>query len=164
MASHRRRGRGLTAQPCERLSRPSCGRSSAVLDGEGVAFWPVSGRIEESSTAAALSNALVALHKEQFGRGPTLARSHFAGPDVSVTIFHDALLPAEKALVDMGEQLRVQESRLFFQEATRDRFIATIEEIVGRKVVSFHSTCDARTGTVIEIAIFERRASDDDGA
>ena len=29
---------------------------------------------------AAVSNALVALHKEQFGRGPTTARSHFAGP------------------------------------------------------------------------------------
>ena len=117
----------------------------------------MSGRIEESSTTAALSNALVALHKEQFGRGPTLVRSHFAGPDVSVTIFQDALLPAEKALAEMGEHLRVQETRLFFQEATRDRFIKTIEDVVGRKVFSFHSTCDARTGTVIEIAVFERR-------
>jgi uncharacterized protein YbcI len=118
---------------------------------------PVTGRVEESSTAAALSNALVTLHKEQFGRGPTSVRTHFAGPDVTVTIFQNALLPAEKALVEMGEHLRVQEGRLFFQEATRDRFIGTIEDIVGRKVVSFHSTCDARAGTVIEIAILEPR-------
>ena len=112
----------------------------------------------------ALSNALVALHKEQFGRGPTRARSDFAGSDVVVTVFYDALLPAEKALVEMGESMRVQESRLFFQEATRDRFIQTIERIVRRKIHSFHSTCDPRTGTVMEIAIFEPRESDSNGS
>jgi uncharacterized protein YbcI len=112
---------------------------------------------DPSSTTMALSNALVALHKEQFGRGPTHARSDFAGPDVVVTVFYDALLPAEKALAEMGEVMRVQESRMFFQEATRDQFIKTIEEIVHRKVHSFHSTCDARVGIVMEIAVFEPR-------
>ena len=108
-----------------------------------------------SSIAADVSNALVALHKHQFGRGPTTARTDFAGPDVMVTVFYDALLPAEKALVEMGEVLRVLESRVFFQEATRDQFIEVIEHIVRRKVHSFHSTCDPRTGIVIEVAIFE---------
>jgi uncharacterized protein YbcI len=112
---------------------------------------------QESSIGAALSNALVALHKEQFGRGPTTARTYFAGPDAMVTIFYDALLPAEKSLVEMGEILRVLESRAFFQEATRARFIQVIEQIVHRKVHSFHSTSDPRTGTVVEIAIFEPR-------
>ena len=112
------------------------------------------------STVLALTNSLVALHKEQFGRGPTNARSEFAGPDVIVTVFYDALLPAEKALVEIGEPMRVQEARLFFQEATRDRFIQTIERLVRRKVYSFHSTCDPRTGTVMEIAILEPRESD----
>jgi uncharacterized protein YbcI len=115
------------------------------------------------SILAAASDALVALHKEQFGRGPTTARSNFAGPDVLVTVFYDALLPAEKALVEMGETLRVLEARAFFQEATRDRFIQTIEQIVLRKIHSFHSTCDPRTGIVVEIAIFEPRDSAEDG-
>ena len=109
-----------------------------------------------------LSNALVALHKEHFGRGPTRARTNFAGPDTSVTVFHDALLPAERALVEIGEVIRVQESRVFFQEATRQRVIDTIEQVTGRKVSSFHSTCDARAGVVIEIAIFEPEGSDGD--
>ena len=104
-----------------------------------------------------VSNALVALHKEQFGRGPMRARTLFAGPDVVVTIFDDALLPAEQAMVDLGEPLRVQEARVFFQDATRDRFISTVERVTSRKVVSFHSTCDARAGVVIEIAVFEPR-------
>ena len=118
----------------------------------------------EGSRALALSNALVALHKEQFGRGPTSVRTSFAGPDLVVTVFQDALLPAEKALVEMGEILRVQEGRLFFQEATRGRFIETIEQIVLRKVRSFHSTCDARAGIVIEVAVLEPRSSNGAGA
>ncbi|MDP9383892.1 MAG: DUF2294 domain-containing protein [Actinomycetota bacterium] len=112
------------------------------------------------SMRAAVSNALVGLHKQQFGRGPTKARTDFAGPDVLVTVLQNALLPAEKALAEMGEHIRVMEARAFFEEATRDQFIRTIEEIVRRKIYSFHSTCDPRTGIVIEIAVFEPPDSD----
>ena len=54
--------------------------------------------------------------------------------------------------------MRVLEARGFFQEATRDRFIETIEKVVDRKIRSFHSTCDPRAGVVIEVAIFESPA------
>ena len=40
------------------------------------------------SPMSAVSNAMVALHKEQFGRGPTRATSHFAGDD---TIWRNTL-------------------------------------------------------------------------
>jgi uncharacterized protein YbcI len=98
---------------------------------------------ERQSMTAAPSDALVALHKEQFGRGPTRARTDFAGPDITVTVLHDALTPAEKALLET-ETMRVHESRISFQEATRDRFVETIERVTTRKVHSFHSTCNAR--------------------
>jgi uncharacterized protein YbcI len=101
-----------------------------------------------------LSNAFVALHKEQFGRGPTRARSHFAGPDTLVCVLHEVLLPAEHALVGIGEQQRVRESRLFMQVATRARFIEVIEGIVGRKVLSFVSASDPDRNLVVETCIF----------
>ena len=66
-----------------------------------------------------VSNAMVRLHKEQFGRGPTKVRSNFAGRDTLVSVLENTLLPAELALVEMGQQDRVQESRLFFQTAHR---------------------------------------------
>jgi uncharacterized protein YbcI len=103
-----------------------------------------------------VSNAMVALHKEQFGRGPTAARSDFAGQDTLVCTLENALLPAEHAMVKLGQQLRVQESRLFLQNAAAERMTSTIEEIVGRKVRAFGSACDPTTGTVMEIFIFER--------
>ena len=104
---------------------------------------------------ASVSNAMVRLHKEQFGRGPTKARSHFAGRDTLVSVLENTLLPAELALVEMGQQERVQESRLFFQTATRRKFITTVEEIVGRKVVAFSSATDPDAATVWEIYNFE---------
>src|SRR4051812_7970824 len=109
----------------------------------------------DATTVATVSNAMVALHKEQFGRGPTRTRTYFAGPDAMITVLEDALLPAEKAMVAMGEAMRVQATRLLLQEATRDRFIQTVEQIVHRKVRSFQSACDAHAEVVTEIMIFE---------
>ena len=71
---------------------------------------------QERSPANALqavSNAMVKLHKEQFGRGPTNARSYFAGPDTLVCTLEDSLLPAERTMVEMGEDQRVRETRMF---------------------------------------------------
>jgi uncharacterized protein YbcI len=101
-----------------------------------------------------VSNAMVRLHKEQFGRGPTRARSHFAGRDTLVCVLEETLLPAELALVEIGQQERVQEARLFFQMATRGKFIRAVEEIVDRKVDAFSSATDPDAATVWEIYNF----------
>ena len=61
---------------------------------------------------------MVVLHKEQFGRGPTNARSHFAG-DALLCVLDDASLPAERKMVQMGEHQRVRETRTAFQVAER---------------------------------------------
>ena len=110
---------------------------------------------------AAVSNAMVALHKEQFGRGPDGARSHFAGPDALVCVLHNALLPAERKLVAMGEHERVRESRVAFQVATTEEFIAAVEQIVGRKVLAFASATDAFNDVVFENYVFEPVSSGD---
>jgi uncharacterized protein YbcI len=105
----------------------------------------------DGSVVARVSNALVALHKEQFGRGPLRARTAFAGDDTLVCTLQDALLPAEQAMVEMGHQHRVQESRLFFQTATRAKFVDAVEAITGRAVVAFASATDPDAGVVWEI-------------
>src|SRR4051794_19693362 len=116
---------------------------------------------QQGASMSAVSNAMVALHKEQFGRGPTLARSHFAGPDSLICILQDALLPAERAMVEMGEAHRVRESRLWFQVATSQRFIDAVERIVKRTVYSFASATDPERGVVMEIFVFEAENSAD---
>ena len=110
-----------------------------------------------------ISNAMVALHKEQFGRGPTKAQSHLAGTDALVCIMDDALLPAERAMVEMGEQQRVRESRMFFQVATADTFIAAVERITGRTVRAFASATDPDRGVVMENFVFAPEPHRDGG-
>jgi uncharacterized protein YbcI len=105
----------------------------------------------DGSVLSRVSNAMVALHKEQFGRGPVRARTAFAGDDTLVCTLQDALLPAERALVEIGHQERVQESRMFFQMATRAKFIAAVEELTGRTVVAFSSATDPDAAVVWEV-------------
>jgi uncharacterized protein YbcI len=116
-----------------------------------------------ATTLQAVSNAMVSLHKEQFGRGPTQARADFAGPDTLVCVLRDVLLPAERKLVAMGDQGRVRESRLAFQAATQDDFIAAVEQIVYRKVTAFASGIDPDANVVFETFYFEPLASNGDG-
>jgi uncharacterized protein YbcI len=124
-------------------------------------------RLDEQRGAgvlAAVSKALVSLHKEQFGRGPTLARTHYAGNDVLICVMEDALLPAERMMVKMGDQQRVRESRTAFQAATRDQFVSTIEAIIHRQVQAFASAIDADEGIVWEIFNLEPDGAQGDGA
>ena len=113
----------------------------------------------QQSMMAAVAKALVALHKEQFGRGPTKARAHFAGPDTLVCVLEDALLPAERKLVALGNQATVRETRGAFQVATADEFIAVVEVIVFRTVRAFASAVDPDANVVFENYSFEPAAA-----
>jgi len=59
---------------------------------------------EEARTSVLmeLSNTMVRIYKELFGRGPTKARSHWAGPDAVTCFLEDTLTPAERNLLKMG--------------------------------------------------------------
>ena len=111
-----------------------------------------------------LSNALVRLYKEHFGRGPTSTRSMWAGPDTIVCILEDSLTPPERLLQQMGAHDRLREMRTFFQYAHEEAFRAEVERIIGRRVRSFLSSFDPRTGTSGEVFVLERVDIDEDDA
>ncbi len=96
----------------------------------------------EVSLMSSISNEMVRLYKEQFGRGPTKVRSHWAGPDVLLVLLENTLTPAERNLVKMGEHQRLRDVRMFFQYATVREFCEPIERLTKRKVRSFHSSID----------------------
>ena len=122
------------------------------------------GMQEQGSTALqGVSSAMVKLHKEQFGRGPTHARADFAGPDALMCVLHDVLLPAERKMVEMGDQNRVRDSRTAFQAATQDEFVSAVEQIVFRKVIGFASGVDPDANMVFECFYFEPLQSGSDG-
>jgi uncharacterized protein YbcI len=111
------------------------------------------------SVMLAVSNEMVRLHKEQFGRGPTRSRAAFAGRDTLVCTLEDVLVPAELKLVELGHEERVRDTRTSFQAATQGEFIAAVEQLILRKVRAFASAVDVKANVAYEIFTFER--SDD---
>ena len=100
------------------------------------------------SVQMAISNEMVRLYKERFGRGPTKTRTHWAGPDVIAVILEETLTPVERSLVAMGEHQRLRDLRMFFQYATVPQFCEPIERLTGRKVRAFISGIDTEADGV----------------
>src|SRR3954469_22914597 len=106
------------------------------------------------SVTMAISNEMVRLYKEQFGRGPTRVRTYWCGDDVLTVMLEDTLTAAERNLVGMQEHQRLRDMRLFLQYASVDEFCGPIERITGRKVRSFISGIDTVVdGLAVEIFV-----------
>src|SRR3954470_24469572 len=97
-----------------------------------------------SSVLMEISNTMVRLFKEQFGRGPTAARTHWAGPDALITVLEETLTPAGRSRVELAEHHRLRDTRMFFQYATVSKFCEPVEQITGRVVKAFHSSIDTK--------------------
>ena len=78
--------------------------------------------------------------------------------------WNDALLPAERVMVRLGDQQRVREARAALQAATSDQFVDAIQRIVNRTAVAFASAIDADQGVVWELFDFEPAGPRNDGA
>ena len=112
-------------------------------------------RNDEPSMLAQVSRTMVRLYKEQFGRGPTRARTEWAGRDLIVCLLEDTLTPTEKNLRALGEHQRLRDIRMLFQYAAAQQFIGPVEKITGRRVRSFISGIDTAKDIAIETFILE---------
>lgn len=106
---------------------------------------------ESDSVRATLSREMVRLYKEQFGRGPTRAKTEFAGPDIVIVTLENSLTPAEQSLVDMGEHQRLRDTRMYFQHATEEEFCEVIHRVLGRRVRAFISGIDTSADVSSEV-------------
>jgi uncharacterized protein YbcI len=109
----------------------------------------------DNSLLAELSREMVRLYKDLFGRGPTRARSDFAGPDTLICTLEDSLTPAERRLAQMGEHQRLRDTRLYFQYSSNDEFLATVERVTGRRVRAFISGIDTQLDVSAEVFYLE---------
>ena len=85
-----------------------------------------------ASVLLEISNTMVRLYKDIFGRGPTKVRTHWTGPDALSVILEDTLIHAERNMLRMGEHQRLRDTRMFFQYATVRDFCEPVERLTGR--------------------------------
>jgi uncharacterized protein YbcI len=115
-----------------------------------------------TTTLMSISREMVRLYKDQFGRGPTKARTHWAGPDMIICLLEETLTPAERNLVELGEHQRLRDTRMFFQYAMLEEFCAPIERLTGRTVKAFFSSVDTKVeGASIEAFLLHPQDSEE---
>ncbi|HEX2397116.1 MAG TPA: Na-translocating system protein MpsC family protein [Solirubrobacteraceae bacterium] len=102
----------------------------------------------------AISTRIVALYKQLYGKGPTRARTCYQD-DVILVLMHGGFTPVERTLHRAGRDAAVAAQRAEFQEAVKGRFVAAIEELVGRRVQAFMSSSSAQPELSAEIFVLE---------
>jgi uncharacterized protein YbcI len=122
-----------------------------TLDSRAAARPDADGR---TSVLAGISDEMVRLYKEQFGRGPNRVRTSWCGDDILTTVLEDTLTPAERNLAALGEHQRLRDTRMVFQYANVREFCEPVERLTGRTVRSFISGIDTEVnGLSIETFI-----------
>src|SRR3954452_13020289 len=107
----------------------------------------------EHGTLSAISNEMVRVYKEQFGRGPTKTRTQWAGPDIIVVTLEQTFTPAERKLRALGEHGRLRDLRMLFQYAEVAAFCEPVERLTGRTVQSFISGIDTEADLASEMFV-----------
>ena len=100
----------------------------------------------------AISDGMVALLKEFYGRGPTRTKSYYAD-DLVVCVLRGGFTRVEETLLEGGRGAAVIQQRVEFQELMRERFEAVIEEATGRRVIGFMSGNQQHPDMMCEVFI-----------
>ena len=94
--------------------------------------------VAHGDVLTAISDGMVALLKEFYGRGPTRTKSYYED-DLVVCLLRGGFSRVEETLLDGGRGAAVIQQRVEFQEVMRERFANVVEQATGRRVIGFMS-------------------------
>src|SRR6202049_1730785 len=100
----------------------------------------------------AISDGMVGLLKEFYGRGPTRAKSYYSD-DLVVCVLRGGFSRVEQTLLGGGRGTAVIQQRMEFQEVMRGRFTEVIESATGRRVIGFMSGNQQHPDLMCEVFI-----------
>ena len=80
----------------------------------------------------AISDGMVALLKEFYGRGPTRAKAYYHD-DLVVCVLRGGFSRVEETLLEGGRGPAVIQQRMEFQEVMRERFTGVIQDATGHR-------------------------------
>jgi uncharacterized protein YbcI len=108
-------------------------------------------RLGGGQLLAAISNRIVQIQREHYGRGPMKAKTYALDDLVVVVMRGTGFTPLEKTMLDSGDPERIVEMRHEFQHMMTKRFTDTIEELTGRRVLAFLSQAHVEPDLSIEM-------------
>jgi uncharacterized protein YbcI len=104
---------------------------------------------------AAVTNGIVQLFREYYGRGPTKAKSYILDDRIVVCVLEETMTQVEKTLVENGHGDKVRDVRLTFQGAMADEFKRQVSEGMGRNVIAYHSQLTLEPDIGFEFFVLE---------
>lgn len=106
------------------------------------------------SLPARVSNTIVAAMKELYGRGPTHAKTYLCDEYV-FCVLSGGLTRDEETMIRGGEQDAVRDYRLRFQSVIAPELIRHVEDVLGQRVVSYHSQVLFDPDRLVEIFVLD---------
>jgi uncharacterized protein YbcI len=103
---------------------------------------------------ATITNALVSLHKEFYGKGPVKAKT-FLVNDTVICILEGGFTIVERTLIDAGEATAVHDIRHRFQAVMKSQFSGVVEEALGRTVRAYMSQVHTDPDIAVELFMLE---------
>jgi uncharacterized protein YbcI len=100
----------------------------------------------------AISDGIVALLKEFYGRGPTRTKTYYED-DLVVCLLRGGFSRVEQTLLEGGRGSSVIQQRMDFQDVMRERFQGVIERATGRRVIGFMSGNQQHPDIMCEVFI-----------
>ena len=99
-----------------------------------------------------ISNAIVALYKKHFGKGPTRCRT-YVEQELVIVVLGEGYTAGERTLLEAGKWFEVREARLIWQDSMEELFVSAIEELTGRSVTAFMSANRQEPDFAVEIFV-----------
>ena len=96
------------------------------------------GNAGEHSAKLEISNGIVQLMSNHYGRGPNKAKT-FVVDHYVLVVLEDLLTRAETTMVENGHADMVRDMRITFQADMADEFKGVVEGALGRKVLTYQS-------------------------
>jgi uncharacterized protein YbcI len=115
---------------------------------------PRADRLQGGALMTAISNRIVGMLRDHYGRGPMKAKTYVLD-DIVVCVLRDGFTAIEQTMVDSGQPERVVEMRREFQAMMGRRYKALIEELTGSQVVAFLSQAHIEPDITLEFFIVD---------
>lgn len=116
-------------------------------------------RVEEQggSLLAHISNEFVAMQKEYWGLGPVKAKSYMMD-DLLLVVMRGGMTRAERTMIDFGQHDQVRGFRQTFENEMTRYLQGKIEDLTGRKVLTYQSQILFDPDIVCELFVFDKEA------
>jgi uncharacterized protein YbcI len=100
----------------------------------------------------AVTDAMVALHERYYHRAPLSARTELLGDEILACVMGGVYTDVEKTMIELERSAAVKETRSAFQHAIKNKFIAEVERMSGRRVHAF--IFDSHVGPDEQVELF----------